>query len=376
MDFNEMGGEEDNVPTDENAEIDEYAEEERVYSPDEVFEVPEAEAVGPAMAVAIAAEAPRKRHGWRIFLGIVFGFSVLMNLMLLIAIVAMSMFSFGGSGKEFDENTIAKGKSGNKIAVIKIEGIINSEMSAEFRKQIKRAREDRNVKAVIVRTVTPGGGVAASDQIHHEISKFRKETKKPVVAFMQTVAASGGYYTSVACDRIVAEPTVITGSIGVIMNHLVLKQLLEEKLGIFPVTIKSGEKKDWPSPFSEMTDEQRVYLEEKLIGPAYSRFVKLVDEGRSELNMEQVLALADGSIYGGPEALENGLVDEVGYIETAIEAAKKLAGIKSAKVVEYTRQFTISSFFGAESKALWKLDRDVLHKLTTPEVLYLWDGRN
>lgn len=364
MDSNEMHGEE--------AEMHENAEDERVYGPDEVFEMPVAEAVAPAVAIA---ETPKKGRGWRIFFGIVFGLSVLMNLMLLIAIVAMSMFSFGGSGRDFDENTIAKGKSGNKIAVIKIEGIINSEVSTEFRKQIKRAREDRNVKAVIVRTVTPGGGVAASDQIHHEISKFRKETKKPVVAFMQTVAASGGYYTSVACDRIVAEPTVITGSIGVIMNHLVLKKLLEEKLGIFPVTIKSGEKKDWPSPFSEMTDEQRVYLEEKLIRPAYSRFVKLVNDGRPGLNMEQVLALADGSIYGGPEALKNGLVDEVGYIETAIEAAKKLAGIKSAKVVEYTRQFTISSFFGAESKALWKLDRDMLHKLTTPEVLYLWDGR-
>ncbi len=92
--------------------------------------------------------------------------------------------------------------------------------------------------------ITPGGGVSESDRIHHEITKFRHETKKPVVAFMQSIAASGGYYASVACDKIVAEPTTITGSIGVILNHMVFKELLEEKLGIVPTVIKSSPRKN------------------------------------------------------------------------------------------------------------------------------------
>jgi len=134
-----------------------------------------------------------------------------------------------------------------------------------------------------VRIISPGGSVGASDRIHHEILRFRDKTSKPAVAFMQTLAASGGYYASVACDKIISEPTAITGSIGVIMNHLVLKELLEEKLGISPVVIKSGPRKDWPSVFSEVTDEQKQYVTDKLINPAYDRFVQLVVQGREML---------------------------------------------------------------------------------------------
>ncbi len=99
---------------------------------------------------------------------------------------------------------------------------------------------------MIIRVNSPGGTISGSDQIHNEIVKYRSETNQPVVAFMQGVAASGGYYSSVACDKIIAEPTAITGSIGVIMGYLVLQQLLEEKLGIQPIVVKAGDKKDWP----------------------------------------------------------------------------------------------------------------------------------
>jgi len=279
------------------------------------------------------------------------------------------------SQKGFAEEVLIKGAASKKIVVVRLQGIIDGAQSQKFKKQFKAIKADKNVKAVIIRTVTPGGTVSASDQIHNEIMKFRAETNKPVVAFMQTVAASGGYYTSVACDKIIAEPTVITGSIGVIMNNIVIKNLLEEKLGIQPVVIKSGPKKDWPSMFSETTDEQKEYLMAKLINPAYKRFVTLVAEGRKELTVDQVEQLADGSIYGAKEAKDEKLIDEVGYFEEAVKLTEKLAGIKGARVVEYNRLFSLSTLFGAETKTkLWEIDHNTLHELTTPQLMYLWNA--
>jgi protease-4 len=189
---------------------------------------------------------------------------------------------------------------------------------------------------------------------------------------MQGVAASGGYYVSVGCDQIVAEPTAITGSIGVIGGHFVLQQLLEEKLGIQPVIFKSSEKKDWPSPFQQVTEEQRRYIQDKLITPAYDRFVQVVDEGREELTLDDVKRLADGSIYGAKEALSEKLIDKIGYIDEAIEQVKLLAGIEKAQVVEYRKPFSFADFLSSRSGNILKINRSTLYELSTPQVLYLW----
>jgi len=317
----------------------------------------------------------KKRSIARIFFGILFTLSILANMFLFMMLIVMAIIVPGGKEGIFKEQTVTKGHSNNKIAIIRVDGIIDNQLSERVRTQFKAATEDAKVKAVILRIVSPGGTVSASDQIHHEITKFREKTNKPVVAFMQTVAASGGYYSAVACDEIIAEPTVITGSIGVIMNNFVVKELLEQKLGIKAVTIKSGPKKDWPSMFEETTDEQIEYLQQKLIGPAYDRFVKLIDEGRGDkLNKDQVLALADGSIYGADEACENKLIDEVGYLEDAVNAAQRLAGISSSRVFEYKQQFSISSILASENRSPLPLDRDSLSKLAMPQFLYLWDA--
>ena len=300
--------------------------------------------------------------------------SILANFFLFIMLIAVGVAFATGQRGFFTESTVRKGALGNKIAVIRLEGIINGRLSEQVRKQIKTASRDKNVKALIVRTISPGGTVSASDQIHHEITKFREETGKPVIAFMQSVAASGGYYTSVACDKIVAEPTVITGSIGVMLSHLVVKELFENKLGISTAVVKSGPRKDWPSIFEEVTDEQRQYLMDKLVGPAYERFVRLVNDGRSTLNESEVREMADGSIYGAPEALDKQLIDEVGYINEAIAAAESLAGIEDAHVIEYERPFSLTTFFSAQSKSVWKIDKDSLREITVPQLLYLWDA--
>jgi protease-4 len=242
--------------------------------------------------------------------------------------------------------------------------------------QLEAAENDPAVKGLIVRIISPGGGVASSDQIHHAICRYKERTGQPVLAFMQSIAASGGYYSAVACDEIMAEPTVITGSIGVMMNHLVIKDLLEQKLGITPVTLKSGERKDWPSLFSETSDQQRQYLNEKLIQPAYERFVELVLEGRKEkLNEAEVRALADGSIFSAPEAMTKRLIDEVGYFDEAVDALSQKAGLTNPTVVEYEQELSVLSMLGAQTQSGLRIDTALLEKLLIPQLMYIWDGK-
>ena len=326
-------------------------------------------------------EPKPKRSGWRIFWTIVLVLSILGNGFLFFCLIAVgaALATQGGSllgHHEYVEQVLFDGNPSSKIVVIRLEGIIDRATSENIRRQIEIASEDSQVRGLIIRTITPGGMVSASDQIHRAIRQYREQTNKPVVAFMETVAASGGYYTSVACDRIIAEPTAITGSIGVIMSNLVMQRLLEDKLGIQPVVIKSGLRKDWPSMYSLPSEEQKQYLTEKLIQPAYERFLSLVVEGRKHATDDvQIRRLADGSIFTAPEALSNKLIDAVGYIEDAVELAQSLAGTPNAQVVEYKIPFSLANLLGAQSKtsSLMSIDRKLLDEMATPRLMYLWD---
>ncbi len=312
---------------------------------------------------------------WKLIMGILLFLSIAANILLLVVLMGfIAFFAAGRTGPVFLEDVIRQGNSSQKIAMIRIQGVIDQQQSENFRNQIKQAASDYKVKALIIRTMTPGGGVAASDQIHHYINDFRKNTQLPVVAFMQTIAASGGYYTSVAADKIVAEPTAITGSIGVIANIMVLQGLLQEKLGINPVTVKSGEKKNWPNIFGEVTQQQQQYLMEKLINPSYNRFVELVAQGRPDMSIEQIKPLADGSIFSAKEAKEKGLVDTVGYIEDAIASAEELANIKNAHVVEYRKPFGLADLMTSARKNLLNIDKNSIYEISGPKLMYLWDG--
>jgi protease-4 len=331
-----------------------------------------------------AAAPPTKKHsGWKIFWGIFTGMSVLGNIILLLIIIGLGIALSAGYGQlaatgedgRFSERVLIPGSRTQKIAVINLTGIIQTTQADEVAKQVKMAGEDKSVKAVIVKINSPGGTVAASDRINYELRKLPQEHNKPAVAFMQSVAASGGYYSAVACEKIVAEPTAITGSIGVIMETFVVQGLLEGKLGVEAVVLKSGEKKDWPNPFRPVTDEQKKYLQDKLILPAYDRFVKVVARGRKMLSEEQIKALADGSIYGAEEAREDKLIDEVGYFDKAVDMAKTMGKAQDAQVVEYRRVFSFGEWLGAESKtALPQINRQTLTEFTQPQLLYLWKG--
>ena len=328
-------------------------------------------------ALPPAARPVKKGSGWRIFWGIVLAFSVLGNIALFLLLIGVVAVFASGQRGVLSEEVIREGPVRNKIAVISLQGVIHGQLADDVYRQLKVAARDRRVKGLILRVNSPGGTVSASDQIYKQIREFRSRENIPVVAFMQGVAASGGYYTSVACEKIIAEPTTITGSIGVISWYLVVQGLLEEKLGVLPVTVKSGPKKDWPSSFRQPVPEELQYMKDKLITPAYDRFVQIIAEGRKNtLSLEEVKRLADGGIFGAQEALDEKLIDGVGYLDEAIESVKSLAGIQSAQVVEYRKPFTFADILSARKPglSLLNLDKNTLYELGTPQVLYLWNA--
>jgi protease-4 len=211
---------------------------------------------------------------------------------------------------------------GGRVGVVDVEGIILS--ADRFRETLGKFRTASNVKAVVVRINSPGGGVAASQELFSEIRRFRRETGKPVVVSMESVAASGGYYTAVAADHIVANQGTITGSIGVIMQWMNYGDLLEWAK-IRAVTIKSGALKDSGNPTRPITDDERAYFED-LIKKLRAQFVEAVADGRKgKLKAGAMEKMADGRVVTGEEALALGLVDEIGDYRDAVDRAARMA---------------------------------------------------
>lgn len=298
--------------------------------------------------------------------------AVAANMLLFVVIFGAALFAGWGYGG-FQEHLIQAGPQKDKIVIIAINGIIDARQSERFCQQIRAAARDKSVKGLIIRINSPGGTISGSDQIYHQIRQFRRDSDRPVVAFIQGVAASGGYYTAVACQQIMAEPTAITGSIGVMLGHFVFGELFEKKLGIKPVILKSGQKKDWPSSFEPPTTEQLDYLRQRLLEPAYQRFVDIVREGRRDIISDQRLQdLADGGIFTAPQAKENGLVDQVGYLDDAIELVTDMAGLDRAKVVEYRQALSLVGLLTQAIGGRLSLDISSLFELLIPQALYLW----
>lgn len=236
----------------------------------------------------------------------------------------------------------------NKIAVIDVDGVITGyddllgkeSPLTDVIEKLQRAWEDRFVKAIVLRIDSPGGEVTASDIIYRKLCKIREGDRrrdlpaKPIVASMQGVCASGGYYIACGADKIVAEPTSITGSIGVIILAFNIRPLLD-KIGVYTETIKSGDKKDALSPFRPLSPEEKR-LFQQIIDQLYERFLTVVSSSRRS-SEEKIRPLADGRVFTGEDAVRFGLVDMLGGLEDAIDLAKSLAGIKDAHIVMYHR---------------------------------------
>jgi protease-4 len=278
------------------------------------------------------------------------------------------------------------GKGSAKVLLIEVSGVISSHdregffpapnLIASVKEQLTRAAQDDSVKAVVLRINTPGGTVTASDIIHHEVKLFKTSRKVPVVASIMDVGASGGYYIAAAADAVLAHPSSVTGSIGVIMLTVNARGLLE-KVGIEATAVTSGPRKDMGSPFRTMTAEERAIFQ-GLIDSFYQRFLTVVQDGRPQLQMDQIKKLADGRIYTGDQAKAAGLVDEIGYLEDAIELAKKKAGLTEARVVTYKRPGEYSNNVYSKLIApnpftsLADFDLMSLVRGGTPQFMYLW----
>jgi protease-4 len=228
-----------------------------------------------------------------------------------------------------------------------------------------------------VRINSPGGTVTASDVLYHELRVFKEQRKIPIVASIVDLGASGGYYVAAAADTIVAHPSSVTGSLGVIMLTVNARGLLE-KVGVETTAVTSGPRKDMGSPFRPMTEEERAIFQ-GVIDSFYQRFLNVVQEGRRNLTADQVRKLADGRIYSGEQAKELGLVDTVGYLDDAIEVAKKKAGLAEARVVVYKRPGDyVNNIYsrwlgvGGGLAGLTNLDLMALIRGGTPQFMYLW----
>lgn len=286
--------------------------------------------------------------------------------------------------------TTVSGSGKEKILIIDISGIISEErqrglvgvsedpdMVARIKEELKMATRDKHVKAIILRINSPGGTVTASDMIYHEIEQFKKNTAIKVVACIMDLGASGGYYVAASADRIIAHPTTVTGSIGVIMLNLSVEGLLQ-KIGIADTSIKTGEYKDMGSPLKTMTEEERRIFQ-GIMDSLYERFLTAITENRKDLPLEKLRSLADGRIYTAQQALENGLIDQIGYLDEAIALAKKESGLTGARVITYHRPrvyknniYSQLSNTGISTINLLNIDLKTFIHSDTPSFLYLW----
>ena len=287
------------------------------------------------------------------------------------------------------EETV-EGKSGPKILLMDVSGMISDEgtqpilnlgtppprvpLLVRVREELKKAEEDKQVRALIVRINSPGGTVTASDILYREILSFKERTHRPVVAIMMDVAASGGYYLALAADTIIAHPTTVTGSIGVIMLSVNAEGLMQ-KIGVAAITIKSAEHKDMGSPFRTLTAEERAMFQ-AVIDDLQRQFLAKVVAHR-KLAPETARKLADGRVYTADQALAHGLVDKIGYMSDAVAAAKQAAGLDDARVIVYHRPRQYRATYYARAEETSVASADALSGMASiaasgPRFLFLW----
>lgn len=337
----------------------------------------------PPPVISAPASRPRSHTGW-IVTTVVLGVLLLFCLAALVSRSVTHRFTgmrphgeaFGSAreaGPKLDEYLLEDNSSAdNKIAVISIEGIISSHdfdsggnnMVDLVIAQLDQARNDKKVKAVLLKMDSPGGEVLASDEIYKAIRNFQEDSKKPVVCSMGSLAASGGYYISSGCRWIVANELTLTGSIGVIMHGWNYRGLMD-KIGVAPMTYKSGKFKDMLSgerSAAEIPPEEHQMVQD-LIDQTFQKFKDVVADGRGAahaLNKKSGKPLADnwedyadGRVVSGKQALDLGLVDELGDFDDSVNRAEQLVHLDKANLIEYRQHYDLAnllSMFGQSSQ--------------------------
>jgi protease-4 len=300
------------------------------------------------------------RRGWAITI-----VTCLTVLMIIILVVRSGDVFAEQESNHWEEKTIS-GSGTDKVIQLFVEGVIAEERSfgssfdaESFMFQLDQVLEDDNVKAVVIRVNSPGGGVVASDDIHQKILEV-KAAGKPVVVSMGTMAASGGYYIAAPADRIFANSGTLTGSLGVIFS-LPNYQGAAEWIGYKEMTIQSGDMKDIGNPLREMKNEEKEVLQ-AIVDESYEQFVDVIAAGRN-LPREQVYELADGRLYTGKQAEKSGLIDEIGSLEDATEYALQLVEGEEPKIVRYEEPFSFSNMFMGFQSEMSPPIKDVLSEV-------------
>ncbi|MBN2475596.1 MAG: signal peptide peptidase SppA [Pirellulales bacterium] len=339
----------------------------------------------PPMAISVAESrppgqpsGPKSRPLARLLLLLLvlgLGGSLLLNVLLLAAAGLARLGSLDSSRKVQERFFSHEPGGRDKVAILSLEGTI---LSGEgfIKDQIDRAVDDPDVKAVVLRVDSPGGTITGSDYIYHHLCRLRDESEVPIVVSMGGLAASGGYYVSMACGddgAVFAEPTTWTGSIGVIIPHYNLSELLG-KWGVEEDSIASHPLKQIGSFAKPMTDEERKILQE-LVDESFTQFKDVIKEGRPAFRKdpEALDALATGQIYSAQQALEHGLIDKIGFLEDAVEKAIELAKLdeKDVEVVRYHREPSLVGVLLGGRAAKGQPDLATLLELSAPRAYYL-----
>jgi protease IV len=287
------------------------------------------------------------------------------------------------SDNSIKEETVQGGKGmfPDKVALIEVEGLLvdarvgglfqaQENKLSLFTQQLQAAQDDPQVKAVVLRVNSPGGTVTCSDTMYTMIMRFREKTHKPVIASAQEVMASGAYYVSTSCDEIVAQPTSVVGSIGVIFELMEFDKGLA-KLGIEANPIKSAAHKDIGSPFRPMTQDERDILQQT-VNEYYQRFIGVMQAKCHITDPETLKIATDGRVFSGEAAKKIGLIDETGLLSDAIDIARQKAHCPNAKVVMYKRPYGYSGSIYAHNEIPAPQANTI--QLPLPESAYLPEG--
>ena len=307
--------------------------------------------------------------------------------LIVVTVGGCASFNLGPSIKPLKEKTIL-GKGDDKVLLVDIQGLISNQeertltgfsvkkgMVERVREILKKAEDDDDIKALLVRINSPGGTVTSSDIIYHEITRFKEKKKIKVYVSIVDLAASGGYYIAMAGDSIMGHPTSLTGSIGVIALKVNVEGLMN-KIGVDWEVVKSGEKKDFLSPLRPLTEEEKK-LFQITIDSFHNRFVNVIADNRSELDLTKVKPLADGRVYNAEQALEAKLIDRIGYLDDTLDLIKNELGVDKIRVVTYHRpgeykSNLYSSLPASPTINLLNIDLGLNLDRTSPHFMYMW----
>ena len=317
--------------------------------------------------------------GFRTFVAFLAAMFIFLIVFLVGIVAGVSAFAAASEDEGLVQKTIMQSGSSSTIAILEVTGVIDGTNAEYARQAVKEILENKNIRAVVLRVDSPGGGVTASDEIWHNIQKIKK-ANIPIVASYGGVAASGGYYISCGADHIIAQETTITGSIGVIANIMTFQDLLE-KIGVNPVTLiakDSPEKSVANDVYRNWTvkDKQKV---RGILDAMYAVFYSRVKKGRGHvITDEKILeTVANGSAYTSKQALSNGLIDGIGYLDDAITIAEQRSGLTNEKPTLLRISKSTPAFgglFGASSSNLTSSDvRTMIQEFSMPTLMYLYN---